>query len=100
MVEEAQSYLVAGREVFALQSWEVHPWGHSQDAWKTDEPRQQPRWRLCSGKVLMTYQLRLGKELEELAAVTLRKKALEIEHQTNKAHVYAGNDPGRATSYS
>jgi hypothetical protein len=35
----------------------------------------------------MTYQLRLGKELEELAAVTLRKKALGIEHQTNKAHV-------------
>ena len=48
----------------------------------------------------MTYQLRLRKELEELAAVMLRKKALEIEHQTNKAHVYAGNDPGRAISYS
>lgn len=35
----------------------------------------------------MTYQLRLGKELEERAAVTLRKKALETGHQTNKAHV-------------
>jgi hypothetical protein len=23
--------------------------GQTQDAWKTDEPRQQPRWRLCSG---------------------------------------------------
>jgi hypothetical protein len=35
----------------------------------------------------MTYQLRLGKELEEAAAVTLRKKASETEHQTNEALV-------------
>jgi len=95
-----QSYPTEQHEASAAQSWEAHPLGQTQDAKKPGEPLQQPRWRLCSGKVLMTYQLRLGKELEELAAVMLRKKALEIEHQTNKAHVYAGNDPGRATSYS
>jgi hypothetical protein len=35
----------------------------------------------------MTYQLRMEKELEVPAAVTLQKTALQTGHQTNKAHV-------------
>jgi hypothetical protein len=42
---------------------------------------------LCSGEVLMTYQLRMEKGLEEPAAVMLQKADLRNEHQTNIAHV-------------
>lgn len=84
---EVRSYPTEQHEASAAQSWEAHPLGQTQDASKPGEPLQQPRWRLCSGEVLMTYQLRMEKELEERAAVTLRKADLRNEHQTNIAHV-------------
>lgn len=48
----------------------------------------------------MTYQLRMEKELEGPAAVTLRKADLRNEQQTNTAHVLAEGDPRRAMGYS
>jgi hypothetical protein len=47
----------------------------------------------------MTYQLRMEKEFEVPAAVTLQKADLRNEHQTNIAHVEAGVDPRRAIGY-
>lgn len=66
-----RKHLVAGREASAVQSLE-HPLGRTQDAWKQGEPRQQPRWRLCSGEVLMTYQLLMKEKCDVKAIVTLQ----------------------------
>jgi hypothetical protein len=70
--------------------------GQTQDAWKPGEPRQQPRWRLCRGRVLMTYPLRKRGEWEEPATVTLQKAERRDGRLANTVHVKSGKDPGRA----
>jgi hypothetical protein len=70
--------------------------GQTQDAWKPDEPRQQPRWRLCRGRVLMTYPLPRMEEWEEPATVTLQKAEKRAGRLANTVHVKSERYPRRA----